>query len=173
MRFTFLPTLIFLLISGCELSENSDSFEKSFVYSYQKNQEIKVDTVDWQAAEDSSKTLLDVSTNRGNHLVFKFQKIITAPPNVADGGSTMTVYFQISPDTKEFNYENDELKQAKVFYERACFCPFIGALQIKEGYIRGQQLSNNIWTVSASLQTESRNESFDIQFDGNFINHQE
>lgn len=157
-----------MLASGCKLADNKDSFEESFVYSFQTDQQIVVDTTE-QPVGDSTETFLDISTEAGDQLVFKFQKTVTPPPTVEDGGSSKTVHFQIPRDADEFSLEDGELNQADVFFERGCFCPFIGALKIEEGFIRGQKLSGNIWTVSASLQTETESESFHVEFDGTFI----
>lgn len=163
----YLGCFLFLVFS-CELSENN-KFEETYTYSFQKDKQIVVDTTASQITDDSTATILSISSQPGNNLVFHFEKRVTPPPEVMDGGSITTVYFQIPTDTEKFTFKGEELTNANVYFKESCFCPMTGALKVENGVLEGQKLSDNLWSVSASLQPEGPNATYDVQFEGAFI----
>lgn len=164
----FLVGFISLLIVSCDLSKNEE-FEETYTSSFQQDKQIVVDTTERQITEDSTQTMLRVSSQSGNDLVFHYEKRVTPPPTVMDGGSITTIYFQIPSGTEKFRWEGDELTNANVFFQRSCFCPIIGALKVENGTIEGQKLSENLWSVSASLQAEGPIATYETKFEGAFI----
>lgn len=159
---------LFFLVLSCELSENN-KFEETYTYSFQKDKQIVVDTTARQITDDSTATTISISLQPGNDLVFHYEKRVTPPPEVMDGGSITTVYFQVPPNTEQFMYEGKELTNANVYFMQSCFCPIIGALKVESGTLEGQKLSDNLWSISASLQPEGPNATYDVQFEGAFI----
>jgi hypothetical protein len=109
-----------------------------------------------------------VSPQSGTNLVFHYEKRVTPPSNILDGGSISTVYFQLPSETSTFTFEGEELTNADVYFQRGCFCPIIGALEVGNGVIEGQKLSENLWSVSASLQPEGPRTTYEIKFEGVF-----
>ena len=156
-----------IVMASCDLS-NSEEFEETYTYSFQQDKQLVVDTTSRQATGDSTQTILSVSSQSGDNLVFHYEKRITAPPGVMDGGSVTTVYFQISPKTERFTFEGTELTNANVYFQRSCFCPLIGVLKVESGLIEGQKLSETLWSISASLQQKGPETTYDIKFEGTF-----
>lgn len=164
----FLLGCFSLLIVSCDLSKNEE-FEETYTYSFQKDKQLVVDTTERQITEDSTQTMLGVSSQSGNDLVFQYEKRVTTAPSVMDGGSITTVYFQVPTGTSTFTLEGEELRNTKVYFQRSCFCPIIGALKVESGIIEGQKLSENLWSVSASLQSEGPRTTYETKFEGVFI----
>ncbi|PAU94912.1 hypothetical protein CK503_05435 [Aliifodinibius salipaludis] len=164
----FITGFLAIAFISCDLS-NDDSFQETYSYSFQNNKALAIDTTHRDFGADSTMNLLNVSTIVGNNRVFRYHKNITAPRNIADGGYSETVHFQIPREVDRFKFKNSELSQAKIYFQRSCFCPQIGALKVEYGVIEGQKLSENLWSVSASLQPKGPNETYDIKFEGAFI----
>ena len=100
--------------------------------------------------------------------MFHYEKHVTPPHTVMDGGSITTVYFQITTGNSAYTFEGEELTNANVYFQRSCFCPIIGALKVENGIVEGQKLSENLWSVSASLQPEGPRTTYEINFEGVF-----
>jgi len=157
-----------IFLVSCDLSK-SDEFQEEYTYSFQKDKQLVVDMTSRQITEDSTQTLLNVSSQSGNNLVFHYEKRVTPPPNVMDGGSITTVYFQIPAEASTFTFEGAELTNANVYFQRSCFCPIIGALKVENGVLEGQRLSDNIWSISASLQPQGPRETYSVEWNKTFI----
>ncbi|MDZ7658726.1 hypothetical protein [Fodinibius sp.] len=164
----FLLGCFSILIVSCDLSKNEE-FEETYTYSFQKDKQLVADTTIRQITKDSTQTLLNVSSRPGNNLVFHYEKRVTPPPNVMDGGSITTVYFQIPPESSTFSLEGAELTNANVYFQRSCFCPIIGALKVGNGVLEGQKLSDNIWSITASLQPKGPNTTYTVEWNKIFI----
>lgn len=164
----FITGFLAIAFISCDLS-NEDSFQETYSYSFQNSKALAIDTTQHDFSADTTMSLLNVSTIAGSNRVFRYHKNITAPRNVADGGYSETVHFQIPSEMDKFKFKNNELSQAKVYFQRSCFCPRIGALEVEYGVIEGQKLSENLWSVSASLQPKGPSETYDIKFEGAFI----
>lgn len=163
----FLGCLAFLLVS-CDLSKK-DEFDESYIYSFQKGKQLIVNTTTREIADDSTQTILNVTSKAGNNLVFHYEKKVTPPPQVMDGGSIRTIYFEIPPDAEKFTFEGTDLTNGNIYFSRSCFCPIIGALKVENGLIEGQKLSENLWSVSASLQPKGPKKSYSVEFSSVFI----
>lgn len=159
---------ISILLVSCDLSKDEE-FKETYTYSFQQDKQLVVDTTSQQITEDSTQSILNVSSEAGNHLVFHYEKRVTPPPNVLDGGSTTTVYFQIPTGTSTFKLEGAELANANVYFQRSCFCPVIGALKVENGRIEGQKLSENLWSISGLLESEGPRTTYETKFEGVFI----
>jgi hypothetical protein len=156
-----------VFIVSCDLSTD-DEFKETYTYSFQQDKQLVVDTTSQQISEDSTQTILNISSQSGTNLVFHYEKRVTPPPTVMDGGSITTVYFQVPTGTSRFTFEGEELTNANVYFQRSCFCPIIGALEVEKGMVEGQKLSENLWSVSASLQPEGPRATYEINFEGVF-----
>ena len=156
-----------IFIVSCDLSKD-DEFKETYTYSFQQDKQLVVDTTSQQITEDSTQTTLNISSQLGTNLVFHYEKRVTPPPTVMDGGSITTVYFQVPTGSSTFTFEGEELKNANVYFQRSCFCPIIGALKVENGIVKGQKLSENLWSVSASLQPEGPKTTYEINFEDVF-----
>jgi len=160
-QYPLLAVCFCLLLSGCE-NVFPDEYTTSRTYYFQKDRQIVV---------DSTQTLLHARVEPGTELVFTYQFKKDAPPNVSDGDFSETILFEIPTDGSSFELEGSELATIPVFYDRKCYCGLIESLKVTSGYIRGEQLSDRHWMVSASLQTFSviTEETFEVSFSDVFM----
>ena len=145
-----LTLLACFAISTCE-APGDTGFEQKYHYGFRQNAQLEADTTSEPFSEDSTLKLLHISIEPGSKVVFRYSFESIAPANVADGYYSETVYFQHSNAGNSFRLEGEELSQASAFYTRSCFCPRIGALEITEGFIEGEKLSENLWFITADV----------------------
>lgn len=162
-----------LSISGCEINKK-DKFTTSYTYSVVPNRQITIGNREISYGQDSTYTVNTLSLQKGSNIVFQYEKKETAPPEVMDGGYYQTVYLEIPAGTTEFEFRDSELSQAKTYFKRECFCSMIGAIPVTQGFVRGEQISGNLWIISASLNITSSvapqfEESYKVTFDDIFI----
>ena len=156
-----------LSIASCDLvKDNSES--ESFSYTIQQNKEITIDTTQ-RPSTDNTQTLLKLSINTGDNLLFKYNRTVTPPSNITDAGLSESIFFELPPNNEQFEYTDSELTQISTYYTRGCFCRIIGALPLTDGYIKGDKIGGIIWKVEASLKTESEFETHEVTFDNVFI----
>jgi hypothetical protein len=165
----YITLLLGLLMSGCNLAGTDVDFTESFSYTVKNNKQLTVDTLQQQLG-DSTRTLLQLSIVDGNNRLFTYYRQVKAPKNVADGGFSEYLYFQLPPNKKQFSYQGDELTKINAYYRRGCFCRRLGALPVHEGYIRGEKISGPIWKVEVSVQIDKGIEgTSQIYFDEIYI----
>ncbi len=160
--------VIFLQISSCNTT-GDNGFSESYSHTFQKDRQIVVDTMNNPSPEPTSDTLLTLSLDKGTALVFKYQYDQIAPKNIADGDFSETIYFQLPYNTESIRLDDKQLEKGHVYYTRSCFCPRIGVLSVSEGYLEAEKITQNIWSVSASLKINTEYESRKVIFDRTFV----
>lgn len=89
----------------------------------------------------------------GDHKVLKFEYKRTQDSRIADDGYREVIYLEISSNTKNLHLEDQDLKQAKVFFGRLCFCgDQAGYFPVEKGRLKVS--TNKDKTVSYSLDFE-------------------
>ena len=150
-------------VSACE-APGDTGFEEKYHYGFRQNARLVADTTSEPFSEDSTRKLLHISIEPGSKVAFRYRFESIAPPNVADGYFSETVYFQHDTGSDSFRLEGEELSQASAFYTRSCFCPIIGALEITEGFIEGEKLSENLWFITADVTAVHNGQAKTVSF---------
>ena len=163
--------LVALQISGCNISDNDDD-EFTDRYSYQIKQEsaIAVDSVQRPTGEDSTATYPNFSITPGDSTVFVYRHDVIPPKNVADGGFSETLVFQIPADANQFEVTAESFSEMNAFYRFSCFCQFGGlAFPATGGTIRGEKISPVHWIINADVTIQLPYGDEEISFEEPFF----
>jgi len=171
--YLFIAFGLWLGISGCEINREPD-FTISYSYEVQQNKKIVTGSREQNYGADSTYTVTTLSLEEGDNIVFHYQKNVTARPGIVDGGYSRSIYLEIPAGTKQFEFHDTKLRQVNTYFTRGCFCPVIGAIPVTDGFIRGEQISGNLWVIAASLKINPTvatafRESYEVEFDEIFI----
>ena len=92
---------------------------------------------------------------KGEHLVFQYQYTKRDHPQIADDEYSETIWFKVKPNGNTFFLKTNELEDAAVLFNRACFCIDGGLHKIKTGCIFGIKNSDNSWEVFLNLEAST------------------
>lgn len=158
---------ISLLISSCNTYD--EDFRETFTYNIYSQSEVFSDTTSRQVSQDSSISVYNFSVKSGDSMVFEYQRNVTPPETVLDGGLVETLVFQIPSNSDSFEIRDEQLSNASTFYRRSCFCPLSGAgFKVSDGLIEGEALSANVWLVKAEVSVSAYQQSYDVNFESVF-----
>lgn len=140
--------LSFIAVLGCKKNKSDDCPHTEYFYGYKIN--AQVDTLRTQA------NWLAAFTANGDSLVFNYIMDYTTCPDIADGGTTEILFFEVDRAVTSFDYDAADFQQAMVYFRRVCFCTEKGFVVPKGGTIKGTKLNANSWKID-----------FDIVIDNN------
>ncbi|MBC7382984.1 MAG: hypothetical protein H7296_08310 [Bacteroidia bacterium] len=99
----------------------------------------------------------DLSYDKGKKWVFMYSYKAKDYEMIADDEYFESIIFEIDPPKgNTFSIKTPQFLNAKVIYNRGCFCPDAGLRQLYEGTITGRKNEKNIWVVSIDVQIEPR-----------------
>jgi hypothetical protein len=114
-----------------------------YQYAFQRN--AVVDTsrapANWLIATSAS----------GTNLVFNYTKNYVTCPEIADGGSTDILFFEVNAAATSFDYDVSAFQQSMVYFRRICFCPENGFVVPVDGNIKGTRIDDRSWQVEFDL----------------------
>ena len=134
---------IALLFIACRKSNTNNCPTTTYQYTFSKNAEL-----------DTSRTpanWLLVSTKTGSKLVFNYTRNEQTCPEIADGGSTDILFFEVDPAVTSFTYDAASFQAFMVYFRRICFCPEIGFTVPTGGNIKGNRVDDNSWKIEFEL----------------------
>lgn len=133
--------LVFSLISlGC--SDNQTEFT-TFKY-------FESSTIETQ----NDPNFFLATIENGNNLVFEYEYVLEADPDIADSGFSETILFEIDPTLNEFTYSNQELVDSNTYYRQLCFCPTDDSILITNGTISGRKLTERTWEIDILIDID-------------------
>lgn len=110
---------------------------------------------------DSKLTITDengrtqVSTDRGQNIVFVYEFKKKDDPAIADDEYTLRVMFELPVNGKKFRIE---AKDGKVVMMKGCFCTDRGYHRITTGYISGRKTCKG-WKITWKLEAKTIEDS--------------
>jgi hypothetical protein len=110
-------------------------------YTFDKDQQIDL---------DSSSGSLAVSVEDGDMLVFEYLYVKNDKERIADDEYSEKIRFEIPSDSEGFSYTDSELKDTKLVFTPACFCP-VESILISSGSLQGEKTSDDEWEVSMNV----------------------
>ncbi len=91
------------------------------------------------------------TVENGNNLVFEYEYVLEADPDIADSGFSETILFEIDPSLEEFSYTDQQLEGIKTYYRHICFCASIESILVNSGSISGTKINNNLWNIDINI----------------------
>lgn len=163
--YTFFTLLLF---TSCAVND-SNNIKKVYSYKIKKGASIVIDTTKRGISSNNLMEAIYFSIEKGNKTVFIYNFKSIPPEEIADGGFSEEMVFQIPSGVQKFEYRDDELANAKVYYRYSCYCAGAGiGYDATQGVIKGKQLNSSQWLIQADVRFKSQRDNFTVQFEKRF-----
>ncbi len=92
----------------------------------------------------------------GEKLIFYYNYNYAECLNINDDERGFAFAFLIDPGTTEFDFQNEEIKDLKAFYnEHGAWVNATFHQAVSRGFIRGEQISDTDWQVEVNITADS------------------
>jgi hypothetical protein len=142
-RIWTLLSIIIVLTAACKKPMKDQCPSTVYQYTFQRNAEV-------DTSRAPANWLIATSGN-GTKLVFNYTRNYTTCPEIADGGSTDILFFEVDAAATSFDYDPTDFQQFMVYFRRICFCPENGFIVPQDGNIKGTRVDDNSWNVEFDL----------------------
>lgn len=95
--------------------------------------------------------------NQKGMILFRYTFTASQNESVTDDEYTETLAFTFAPDkTGKFTLKGEELKKAKAYFYKGCFCMDRGYMPILDGVITATKMSKTTWYVNMNVSYKSK-----------------
>ncbi len=145
MKSTIFSILLCMLVFSCSKSDDEDQ-DTTKSYSYTENARLKI--------PDAETDFFVVTVDQGTNLVFNYQLVKEADPNLADSGYSESILFEVDAAVNEFSYSDEDLQQLNMYYRQICFCVNVESMVVTSGTIQGKRINQDTWQIKLAIAVD-------------------
>ncbi|NJB37779.1 hypothetical protein [Croceivirga sp. JEA036] len=145
MKSTIFSIICCMLVLSCSKSDDEDQ-DTTKSYSYTENARLQI--------PDAETDFFVVTVGQGSNLMFTYELVKKADPNLADSGYSESILFELDAALNEFSYSDEDLQQLNMYYRQICFCVNTESIAITSGTIQGQRVNQDTWEIQLNVEID-------------------
>lgn len=147
MKAIILVGLFFFLVQCSVNKEDNDDFHpESFIGTWTDGKDIAVNY-------NSEFERLDYSIVDGDQILFEYNHTGAQRDDVLDDEWGEMIRFILNKDATSFEFTDEEIEDAKCFYQIFGAWFAHNQYSIKDGIIKGRKINSHIWEIYVSIET--------------------
>ncbi len=138
--------LLFLVQCSVNKDDNDGFHPESFSGTWTSGKDIV-------ATYNSDFERMEYTIVDGDQILFDYTHTGAQRDDILDDEWAETITFVINKDATSFEIKDENIEDAKCFYQKFGAWVAHNQYSIKDGFIKGRKISHNIWAIDVSIET--------------------